>query len=390
MPERDRETEMELKAALKVAINAVQEMHGRLGLDGLYLQSASEIGQEAAQEYKDRAEEVFRIQELSDRTKPFMRIGRRSSTFEQIREFHRFACYRLQCPEAYFSMADVTQDAVWSLSDVGIGDAVDMQDFEDMRTYMGARIAWIERQRRLGRECYPEHGRYSYLLTRPACIRDALGEDKKWIVDYAAVLPLELELLLSLTYHLKNLFAIASHHFGRMPLKEDLDMKKVTTPWTREALDSGHHECEICRFKFGTEFSDEECVEPAIKAACGHVLGEMCTRNWVKGGNRNCPICTRPLLDLERALPAKKAPLYRKIRLLEIRNAELDPRVDNFFLAKPQVCNGVELQRLLEAQNSIIADFGNAEDEKSKMLPMIYDEADSPDGMIPLWEPDWE
>lgn len=345
----------ELERKMHAACEAVLAVQSQLRLEENGDPSVHNINRELAQAYKDRAEEYLCLREK------WLRAEERPEyygcpTHDRIRQIHRFACYYLQDMESYFPLPVLIFSSI----------AVRWRTHQ-ARKYMGARIAWVGKQRQLGKDPYAQQDRYTFPLTSTTAIRDALSEERRWILDPFHLPPLELGGLMCLTFRVHWVLKRMPSTFEWFPLKEDLDVRDLTTPWTKEAIRSGHNECEICCFAFSTEFSDEHCVEPAIKAACGHVLGEECTRKWVKAGNRDCPKCRRPLFDLESALPICALPHYEKFKIFRTRIAELDPRIDAFFQQEPQVCNGVEMKHLIEAQSSIWRDLVIAYQSQSSM-----------------------
>lgn len=171
-----------------------------------------------------------------------------------------------------------------------------------------------------------------------------LDRDLKWLVDWTVVPSWEMAVFIT---HVDNLMGLRRDWDNMLTdimdfvaangLKNVPKVHQFTTLTTEEAMrfqteDGDKATCDICGYTFGTEQSEENMTEPAVKTRCGHVLGSACLQNWVDSGHATCPSCRQAMYGMELALPPAVMHHYNAVIHALKLSKRMDKALDTYLL----------------------------------------------------------
>jgi hypothetical protein len=167
-----------------------------------------------------------------------------------------------------------------------------------------------------GRPDQPEYGRYAkyvseyvFLQARGSdVVRPSITPREEYLLNRNCQVTPEWEVFLILVGEMTwlsvsfipriRMFLEKAKEHGNIPAIENF-----TTDATEETKDDENSACGICYAEFVGP-TGEPVGEPAVKTACGHLVGKGCLHVWVKTGSRSCPFCRRELYNAMAYFPS--------------------------------------------------------------------------------------
>ncbi|KAF2865794.1 hypothetical protein BDV95DRAFT_623551 [Massariosphaeria phaeospora] len=148
------------------------------------------------------------------------------------------------------------------------------------------------------------------------------------------------------------------------------ELRDYATPCTDEArsLAKPDSRCYVCHFSYGAEYSDELMTEPAVKTACGHIIGEVCLGEWVMDGNSTCPYCRTVLFSEEQGGNLANWPERTRLKWTEYVSAfeefgVYDAQIDWYLLEyQPAITHDKEFLDLLYHLSSLAKRYEDAKE----------------------------
>ncbi|KAF2635527.1 hypothetical protein P280DRAFT_484578 [Massarina eburnea CBS 473.64] len=325
---------------------------------------------------KPKASDRIRVyQEFDDKVKEFWSVYSRTwkefplemrkwkpgtdtvYSFQKIRSYHRWVLYQLKTgrsEEFQHSTLILWESWVtWGPSPPYL-DPIWSDEVVNARLHVASRIAYIE-EKQAGTQLPSQwDGRVLRKLeeTDYPSLLASLSEDRKWILDHAFPLSLEIQELMIQVRTFDTCIDTLERgitHARELGIPERDSKAKVedfTEDCTEEAMASENPECDICGATFDLVYDMEKDTEPAVRLNCPakHVFGKVCLQQWALGEQMaTCPMCRQPVAGGEVVSPDPLRRIVLDYELLNERTARIRPVIDCFFLDPPQEIYGAQI-----------------------------------------------
>jgi len=157
-----------------------------------------------------------------------------------------------------------------------------------------------------------------------------LDDNRKWILDFSALPPLELEILMLHMRDIGHIYTGLDHAITRIGWCNRLEISRYSTDYTRQAMESDESSCFICHTLYEPRplipaENEPLTGEPARKLHCGHVFGADCLKGWADRSN-TCPMCRRAMFNYKDLVPHHLEGERLQIQKLKDRAAKLHKR----------------------------------------------------------------
>lgn len=193
-----------------------------------------------------------------------------------------------------------------------------------------------------------------------AFLRQNLGQNHAWLLDFGALLTYETSKLVAaigkqtamVVYWPEKSAALHGLAVKRGHLQ--VRVQDITTNATQGKLEDGNGNCHVCFEEFSLG------IEQAVVPCCGHVVGADCLQVWLNGGGSTCTHCRQQICstdEIPRCYRQEHAEYENVLRSLQAhdRDSDLFLREGNFEIHSERFADHLnEMFRLIEENKEIL------------------------------------